>query len=292
VSEWLLLIHQLPQKPSYLRVRVARRLQSIGAIALKNTVYVLPATEGTLEQMHWTVREIRDSDGDANVCKAQFVDGLSDGDLQQRFNDARDADYEPLLAAARRRDANISDLRERLAAIRAIDYFGAPNGQALEALLDAKSGGPPPAKLDLHGRVWVTRAGIHVDRMASAWLIKRFIDRAAKFRFIAGKPKKGEIAFDMFDADFTHEGDRCTFEVLVHRAALTDKALSAIGEIVHEIDLRDGKFARAETAGVALLVNGIARAHREDHERLRRASELFDELYGAMSPSTSASRRR
>lgn len=289
MTEWLLLIHQLPPKPEYLRVKVARRLQRIGAIALKNTVYVLPSSAETVEDMKWTVRDIRTSGGEANLCKAHFVDGVSDGDLQQRFNDARDADYEPLLIEAKKKRADLAAIREKFNAVRAIDYFGAPKGQALEALLDRKPGGGKQPKLDLHGRTWVTRAGIHVDRMASAWLIKRFIDADAKFHFVSGdyKPKKNEVRFDMFEAEFTHEGDRCTFEVLLLRAGLTDHALQAIGEIVHDIDLRDDKFKRPETAGVAMLVNGIALAHRDDHDRLRRAMDAFDEMYGMLSRSAS-----
>jgi hypothetical protein len=281
VTEWLLLIHQLPPQPPYLRLKVARRLQRIGAVPLKNTVYVLPANAATIEDMQWTARDIRENGGEANLCKAQFVDGLSDGELQRRFNDARDADYEPLLKEAKKRSADLASIRQRMEPIRAIDFFGASKGQALEALLDRRPAAIKGVKLDLRGRTWVTRAGIHVDRMASAWLIKRFIDPHAKFRFVAGDagPQKGEVRFDMFDADFTHEGDQCTFEVLARRAGIEDRAVRTIGEIIHDIDLRDDKFKRPETAGIAMLVNGIALAHRDDQQRLRRALDLFDDFY-------------
>jgi hypothetical protein len=287
VTEWLLLIHQLPPKPDYLRVKTARRLQRIGALPLKNTVYVLPATAATIEDMQWTVRDIRSSGGEANLCRAQFIDGVADADLQQRFNDARDADYAPLLRQAKRRGADLDALRRRCEAIRAVDHFGAPKGQALQSLLDRNKGGANVSKLRLHNRVWVTRAGIHVDRMASAWLVRRFIDRKAAFRFVRADAKaaKDEVRFDMFDAEFTHEGGRCTFEVLLRRAGIADRALQAIGEIVHDIDLHDDKFKRPETAGVAAIVNGIARAHRDDRARLRRAIEAFDDLYAALMGS-------
>jgi hypothetical protein len=293
VTEWLLLIHQLPPKPAYLRLKVARRLQRIGAVPLKNTVYVLPANAATVEDMQWTVRDIRENGGEANLCKAQFVDGLSDGELQRRFNDARDADYEPLLKEAKKRNADLPSIRQRMEPIRAIDFFGASKGQALEALVDRTRTAIKAAKLDLRGRTWVTRAGIHVDRMASAWLIKRFIDPEAKFQFVTGeaKPQKGQVRFDMFDADFTHEGDQCTFEVLARRAGITDLSVRLIGEIIHDIDLRDDKFKRPETAGIAMLVNGIALAHRDDHERLRRAMELFDEVRKSVVPLTANTRR-
>ena len=284
MTEWLLLIHQVPPKPDYLRVKVARRLLRIGAIALKNTVYLLPSTDAALEDLQWTARQIREAGGEANLCRAQLIDGITDADLEQRFNDARDADYEPLLKEARRKAGNTADIRERLAAIRPIDFFGAPKGREIERLLDRAANPRRGSELKLKGRVWVTRAGIHVDRMASAWLIARFIDPQAKFRFVAGRhpAKKNEVRFDMFDAEFTHEGERCTFEVLLLRSGLKDPALSAIGEVVHDIDLRDDKFGRPETAGIEAMVNGITLAHREDHERLRRSMEMFDGLYASV----------
>jgi hypothetical protein len=317
VTEWFLLIHQLPPKPDYLRVKIARRLQRIGAIAVKNTVYVLPASDQALEDLQWTVREIRDAGGEANLIRAQLVDGLTDEELLQRFNDARDLDYAPVLteaqklekavrraSAAKKKDitAAVADLRRRAEEIRPIDYFGAPNGLAIAATLDSIDGllqrGQPRANAtgdDLRGRVWVTRAGVHIDRMASAWLIRRFIDTQATFRFVTGqsfKPAAGELRFDMFDAEFSHQGDRCTFEVLLDRAAIADEALRAISEIVHDIDLRDAKFGRAETAGVAMIVNGIAHGNREDADRLRRSAELFDDLYREYSSMTRSMARR
>jgi hypothetical protein len=346
IDRWLVLIHQLPPEPAYLRVKVARRLQRIGAVAIKNTVYVLPATDQALEDMQWTIAEIRAGGGEANLCESRFVDGLTSGDLQQRFNDARAADYAPLLAEARalakkaqrgrrrengarasrppaagrlrpaerapaaRQETAVRDVprlaggtparlqREELAKlaaraeeVQAIDFFGAPDGQTLAALLGELAaqlqGGQEreaaPAG-DYRGRVWVTRAGVHVDRMASAWLIRRFIDPDATFKFVSGKshePLEGEIRFDMFDAEVTHEGDRCTFEVLRDRMGLDDPALRAIAEVVHDIDLRDEKFRRPETAGIALVVNGIALTRRDDDERLRQAAALLDEVYAA-----------
>ena len=284
MTDWLLLIHQLPVKPEYLRVKVARRLQRIGAIALKNSVYVLPSSDLTLEDMQWTVRDIKESGGDATLCNARFLAGVTDGELQQRFNDARNEDYAPLLHEARKRGANLEAIRERFGAIKVIDFFGAANGQALEAIMNRKPGAKTQPKLSLRKRTWITRAGIQVDRMASAWLIRRFIDPDAKFRFVSGahEPRKNDVRFDMFDAEFTHEGDRCTFEVLVRRAGLTDPAVQAIAEIVHDIDLHDDKFKRRETAGVAALVNGIAQAHDHDDVRLKRAIDAFDDLYTAI----------
>ncbi len=141
---------------------------------------------------------------------------------------------------------------------------------------------PPLAAAQHRGRTWVTRSGIKVDRMASAWLIRRFIDPEARFKFVPARgylPDPRELRFDMFEAEFTHEGDQCTFEVLVQRFGLDDPALKVIAEIVHDIDLKDAKYGRAEAPGVGQVVSGIATAHADDEERLRRGTELFDDLY-------------
>jgi len=307
VTEWLLLIHQLPLKPDYLRVKITRRLQRIGAIAVKHTVYVLPANDRRLGDLQQTAREIRDAGGEANLMRASFLEGLSDAEVIRRFHEARDAEYAPVIAeakrlakrvrrasAAKRREiaAAVAALRARLAAVQAIDDLGAPGGRTAAALLDSidralQSPAPAGGSLgNLRGRTWITRSGVRVDRMASAWLIRRFIDPRAVFRFVAGhayQPAAGEIRFDMAGGEFTHDGDRCTFEALLDRSGIVDDALRAIAEIVHDIDLRDGKFARPEAAGVAALVDGIAHGTADDHERLRRAAGLFDDLYRSYS---------
>ena len=299
MPDWLLLIHQLPPTPNYLRVKVARRMQRIGAVAIKNTVYALPATETALEDFQWTIREIRAEGGEANLFEARVIEGLSHGEIQQLFNAERDEDYEAIAAEARLLDRNdrqrlaleIVRLKKRLGDVQAIDFFGAPNGQTVVAMLDeltriveetteqpAAAGSPEIYR----GRTWVTRAGVHVDRMASAWLIRRFIDREARFKFVTDKqyaPSDGEIRFDMFNAEFTHEGDRCTFEVLLDRMRLDDSALHAIGEVVHDIDLKESKFDRQETAGIAVVIASIAMAHRGDEERIARASAALEDLY-------------
>jgi hypothetical protein len=287
---WILLIHQLPPKPDYLRAKIGRRLARIGAVTIKNTVYVLPSNEQTLEDLQWTAKEIRAGGGEANLVEARFVDGLSDGDLQKRFNDARDADYTVLIKEARpllkrRNRVAAPDLERRAAEIENIDFFGAPNGQVLADLLAQLAGTQPeptPPRRDLRGKIWVTRAGVHIDRIASAWLIRRFIDADAKFRFVSGKthtPARNEIRFDMFDAEFTHEGDRCTFEVLFAATRAHDDALRAIAEVVHDVDLKEERYRRPETAGVAALIDGIALAHRDDVSRIDRAGAALDDLY-------------
>ena len=174
-----------------------------------------------------------------------------------------------------------------------IDFFDAPGRGAVEGILAAvESSLEPPAheasssgRVDVKkvsGRRWVTRAGVHVDRIASAWLIKRFIDSKAKFRFVKRQddsPRKGELRFDMFEAEFTHEGEQCTFEVLVRRFGLEDPALRQIGEIVHDVDLKDSRYSRPEAPGLDRLLAGIAMRHKEDEARLRDGGEVFESLY-------------
>ena len=142
----------------------------------------------------------------------------------------------------------------------------------------------------MRGHTWVTRRDVYVDRIASAWLIRRFIDSKAKFKFTGSRtyqPKAGEVRFDMFEAEYTHEGDRCTFETLLERAGIRDRALRAIGEIVHDIDCKDSKFGREEAPGIAALLRGLMRAHSDDATRLERGGLTFDDLYASLrSPAT------
>jgi hypothetical protein len=139
------------------------------------------------------------------------------------------------------------------------------------------------------GRVWVTRVGVGVDRIASAWLIRRFIDPEATFRFV---PSRGyhsaahEIRFDMFEAEYTHEGDRCTFEVLLERFGLRrDRALRSIAGIVHDIDCKDARFGHAETAGIAALIRSLSATCVDDADRLDRGGAIFTDLYNAFASS-------
>jgi hypothetical protein len=309
---WLLLIHQLPAKPAYLRVKIWRRLQDIGAVAVKNAVHALPMNEETQEDFEWLLREIREGGGEAFVCEARLIDGLSDEEVRALFDRARDADYSELakevqaLAKSLQRKAGrdtaaelrgqVARLRKRLAEIAAIDFFGAIGRETAEELLsgvetrlekDEPVAGKttkrqPDLQEILHNRTWVTREGVYADRIASAWLIHRFIDPEARFKFVSGKgyrPQENDVRFDMFEAEFTHEGDKCTFEVLLDRARLKDSALRAIAEIIHDIDLKDDKFGRTEVAGIRTLIDGIRASISDDAKRLERGTELFNDLY-------------
>ncbi len=321
-ERWTLLIHQIPPKPAYLRVKIGRHLQRVGAVAIKNSVYALPHNEETLEDLQWILREIVEGGGDASVVEARFVDGITDGQVIALFHEAREADYREIAEQARAATRNlpkrgpppenrraemagqVARLRRRLVEISAIDFFGAPGREIAEGLVSgleermkpvseqqATQRSTPPARAEeFRDRTWVTRTGIKVDRMASAWLIRRFIDPEARFKFVQPKgyrPEDGELRFDMFEAEYTHEGDLCTFEVLVHRFGLRDPGLQAVAEIVHDLDVKDAKYGRVEAAGIGQLVAGITAAHAEDEARLARAAALFDDLHAAFSAAAS-----
>ena len=312
---WLVLIHQLPPKPSNLRVKVWRRLQELGAISLKNSVYVLPNTDGAREDFEWMLQEIRKDGGDASLCEARLVDGMNDGQLRELFSTARETDYRTLATEIRafaqdtfpgrrrsladderaRAPTGVTRLRKRLAAVTEIDFFGAAGRQAVEALLlgleqrlvptsssEGRASARRHSRGDVQRRTWVTRTGIHIDRIGSAWLIKRFIDPHATFKFVPARgytAAAGELRFDMFDAEFTHDGDLCTFEVLLRAFDLVEPALRAVAEVVHDVDLKETKFGREETKGFDHLITGLAWTHEGDAARLEHGMAVFEALY-------------
>jgi len=315
-TPWLVLLYQFPKGPGSPRVKVWRRLQSIGAVAIKNSAYVLPLNDQSQEDFAWLLAELKGNGADGVILESRVVDGMSDQQVRDLFNATRDTDYNELIAeietvlATLPADApseETDDLsgaqhaleraRKRMAEIEAIDFFGAEGRGAAETAIytlseRASLGDSHETKRmqtmsgmalkDLADSVWVTRRGVRVDRIASAWLIKRWIDPNARFKFVAGNgyiPADGEIRFDMFEAEFTHDGDMCTFEVLARMARKDDTALQSVAEIVHDIDLKDGKFGRPETHGVANLLSGIAAGLDDDDRRIERGSVLFEDLY-------------
>jgi len=306
-GKWLLLIHQIPPKPDYFRVKVRRRLQRIGAIALKNSVYVLPSRSETLEDFQWLLREIVADGGGATVCEAAFVEGITQSELEALFRADRDAGYANIVAAASAledravsrtaerpgdTEAELAQLHRRLEEVKTIDYFGAKGRVAAERAIGAievrvspgQDEGESPLR-EMQSHTWVTRRDVFVDRIASAWLIRRFIDPKARFSFTGAKsyrPRTGEVRFDMFEAEYTHEGDRCTFETLLQRAGLRDRALRIVGEIVHDIDCKDAKFGREEAPGIAAIIRGIVREFPGDPARLEHGAVAFDRLYASL----------
>jgi hypothetical protein len=306
-SGWLLLIHQLPPRPLYLRAQVRRRLVQVGALPLKNSVYVLPDTPECIEDFQWIGQEAIAGGGEAIICRAAFLGLPTDAELRSRFLHDTTGRLVPVqqalaahLAALRRHKSatpagpDILRLQRMVDAAIRTDFFGSEAGAEVQTLMTAiknmlKSSTNTRALSsqssgDLKGRVWVTRRDPHIDRLATAWLIRRFVDPAARFRFVdsaGGSALKGERSFDMVGADFTHEGDRCSFETMTARLGLKDPALRQIGEIVHDLDLKDGKFGRPDAAGVQRLVDGLSAAHPDSGARVQAALPIFDTLFAS-----------
>jgi hypothetical protein len=313
VAGWLILVHRIPSRPLYLRAKMRQRLAAAGAVAVKNSVYLLPRGSETREDLEWIAQEIVAGGGDAHLFEGEFVDPMATAAAVAQFRQARAAEYRELTEESRAtaRDTNRPSrspdlavahqrLAQRLQRIRRLDFFEADGRlqaeQALAAIVSRLRRGEKQEKpmrtveAGLKGRTWVTRPGIKVDRIASAWFIRRFIDSKARFRFQdPGSPKrKGELRFDMVGGDFTHEGDRCTLETLVARIGLPDAGVRALAEIVHDIDLKDSKFGRAETAGVAAALDGLVRRNASDPARLEQGFALFDDLHEALGRTRKA----
>lgn len=323
-QDWILLIHQLPPKPTNLRVRIWRKLQKLGAVAIKNSVYVLPATEKAHEDFQWLKQEIESAGGEAAVFRAGSVEGTTDEELIAVFRKARDeefaaiaAEFDGLTGAIREQsrgkhlsagrlsahETEIDKLHVELERIASNDFFNAslratafsaygrcqkairavhgPIGKA--ALSQKKSGTLDVAKYQ--GQRWVTRRNLHIDRLASAWLIKQFIDKSPRFYFVAeGETVEGAIPFDMFGAEFTHHGEDCTFETMLKQFSMTEsKGLREIAEIVHDIDLKDDKFHRLEAAGLNAIIDGLSKVLRDDRKLQQQTSIVFDALYALLS---------
>jgi hypothetical protein len=311
-ATWLLLLHQIPPTPPYFRAKVMRRLTQLGALPVKKSAYLLPESSETMEDFQWLAKEIRKEGGEAWIFSARAVAGLSDHELKESFRELRADDYRVLAEEARAYLAELRDggdeAKTRLAAsgresewerlqrrhreVAKIDFFGAPHHAELEVIMTAieKTMSPPKRARDegpmagFRGRTWVTRAGVRIDRIASAWLVRRYVDLAAQFVLVDPTtyvPRAGDVRFDMFEGEFTHDGDRCTFEVLLDRAELDDPALRVLAEIVHDVDCKDGKFGRPEAAGVASLVEGLCARVSDDAERLTQGARVFDDLLAA-----------
>lgn len=306
-TPWLALLHQLPAKPPYLRVKIWRRLQSIGAVPLKNAVHVLPHSQESAAAFGSLMAEIVDNGGEATLIEARLLAGQSAADVRALFDAARREDYEEIARAARRlletgpaSGTDIARLQKRLEDVGRLDFFGAPGRRRAEAALaelDRQRHRHPDVSraesaahaepFDLADRTWVTRSGVHVDRIACAWLIRRFIDPQARFKFVDSRhyqPGEGELRFDMADAEFTHEGDRCSFETLLLRAnLLDDPAMVAIGEIIHDLDIGDDRFGRPETSGLGAILSGVCASTDDDLQRIAMASDALNQFHAFFS---------
>ena len=309
-KNWLLLIHQIPPKPNALRVKIWRRLQQVGAVAIKQSVYVMPFSEQSQEDLSWTLKEIVAGGGDGSICDVRFVAGLTDEQVIALFQSARQSDYQKIIQEANlllagwssgeidpqdpsiKGAAKVSKLRRRFDEVAAIDFFQAPERGTAEILIldltarlsgQSSNDGAAMHTLDgLRGKTWVTRKNLFVDRIACGWLIRRFVDHSAVFNFVdaeAYTPKPDQIRFDMFDGEYTHEGDRCTFEVMIQRFGLLDRGLFPLAEVIHDIDLKDTRYERAETAGFNALLTGLAASQPDDDQRMALGAQLIENMY-------------
>jgi hypothetical protein len=315
---WLLFVHQLPPKASNLRVRTWRRLQQLGAIPIKQAVYVLPDTPNTREDFEWLKAEVKASGGDASVFAADNVAAWSDDALVEEFRRAGQEAYAALArdvekvlkrASAARRPRGtrapatrrlLDVFRERLTAIEGVDFFGSAGRDRVTSLLkrleehtsgkrEASTAKPAASTTpgNYQGRLWVTRPRPGVDRMASAWLIRRFIDGQAQFAFAVDQNAvpADAIPFDMFGVEFSHQGEGCTFERLCTAFQIHDPAVARLATIVHDLDLKDGRFGAPEATTVGAIIEGLQLAYADDEALLVQGMTLFDSLYRSFEQS-------
>jgi len=296
-TSWLLLLYSLPTRQKTERVAVWRRFKKIGAIQIKTSTYLLPDNPPQYEHFQWLTQQIRDFGGDATLVRVQEIEGLSNEKLIALFNRARDEEYGVIkkslhgfLTRGRKTDpetkaAELERLTRQFRAIRDIDFFQSARGQDVQMLLRRAEGArkktlPRLDPKNYRGKTWLTRPRPEIDRVGSAWLIRRFIDPRAKFVFAAVVPPNREVLpFDMVDVEFSHHGDCCTFETLIRRFGIEDKAIRKIAEMIHDADLEDEKFQRSECIGIDRVLKGWAKEGLPDGEILRRGFECFDALY-------------
>ncbi|MCI0469279.1 MAG: chromate resistance protein [Nitrospirae bacterium] len=303
-------------------MKIWRRLSKAGAVQLKGAVYALPYSDEHYEFFQWLTSEVSTMKGDAAFVRVETIETMKNSEIIGIFNQQREKDYGVLMKDLEDLARKISSVRKggkaqdnkklteqmirldkEFQGIRAVDFFSSNAGEEIKRhfktlqseMRDMTESGGKEQKItlapkrieDYQNMTWVTRKRPFVDRMASAWLIKKFIDKNAVFRFIDEKDidslDKGAVAFDIRSGEFTHIGEMCTFEVLVKSFNLKDKTLRKIAEIVHELDIKDGKYSNAEAKGVEGLLRGIRKTVATDEDGLGKGIEMFEMLYASKS---------
>ncbi len=318
-----MVFYSVPSKPVSKRMKLWRKLSKVGAIQLKGAVYILPYSEEHYELFQWIISEVVSMGGDGSFIRTGRVETMEDEDIRQLFNQQREKEYRSLgkklddlerkiqsfRKGTKTQDViRISDafnkLKKDFGDIRTIDFFSSEAGAAVSkrirmletGLKEMKASPKGPAAAmpiapkrveEYRGRVWVTRKKPFVDRMASAWLIRRFIDKDAVFQFIDERERNSlgneAVVFDVREGDFTHQGDLCTFEVLMQTFGVKDKAVKKIAELVHDLDIKDGKYDNSETSGVEEILSGIRKTAKSDAETIEKGMAVFGMLYAAKS---------
>ena len=319
-GRWLLFLYSLPAKPVGHRMKVWRKLSQIGAVSFRGAGYILPDNEEHYEYFQWLVSEVTDRGGEAAFIRVDRVELMAEKEVIALFHRAREKEYLPIaeqieilerglitfnqgggIEEGRTITENLERLTKEFELVKRIDFFDSPQGislerkikkvrEAAESLTFREQGRAekpisPKDPADYHKKVWATRKRPYVDRMASAWLIRKFIDPEAVFKFISEgaipKTDRKTVLFDIKNGAFTHQSDLCTFEVLIRSFGLNDKALSKMAEVVHQIDLRDKKRPVPEAAGLEALIRGIRKVNAEDREILEKGMALFEMLYAS-----------
>src|SRR5437899_6491745 len=315
---WLTLLTSLPPTPTRHRVGCGASSSAWGRSCLRGSAWILPETPETTELFQWLVQEIESFRGEATLLHVDRVGNMTPEQVTDLFHKARALEYQSTMKGCREtlsqldrhrasHRGSVAQLRSKLDGVKreldrieSIDYLEAPIGRRARALwestakrlraVETRAHAPASrhrASLPPRGSTWVTRPRPHIDRIASAWLIRRFYDADAKFAFADAldAARKG-IPFDVLGAEFGHHGEDCTFETLIERFRVKDRRAKVIAEIVHEADLQDGKFARGEAQGIDLAVSGLVAATPDDHELLERGMTLFDGLYATLKQKT------
>jgi hypothetical protein len=296
---WLLLLYSLPAHRNTERVSVWRRFKKIGALQLTTSTYLLPDQPAHHEHFQWLTKQIRDAGGEATLVRVREIEGLPNEKLVERFNKVREKDYAVLTkalraligrgkkAAAQDFADEVERVRRQFRVVRQVDFFNSSHAQDVELHLAKLERGAPAkgalSKVDpkiYRRRTWLTRPRPEIDRVGSAWLIRKFIDPDAKFIFarnVSARPNA--VSFDMVEAEFSHHGEDCTFETLTKRFGIRDKAVRKIGEMIHDADLDDAKFQRNECVGIDRILKGWAKEGLSDEQLLEQGFRCFDGLY-------------
>ncbi len=319
--EWLLIFYSVPSQPVSNRVKIWRKLAKAGAVQLKGAVYILPATEEHEEFCQWLIGEVKSMGGDGAFVRTAEVRTMTDADIRRLFTTQADQEYHRIEKSLDVLERTIQSIRKgtkseegRRLAVEAAkfsrefeeaakrDFFSSSTGQIMRKRLQAlesgvrEAGKKAPEAVsaitsrrvqDYQGRTWATRKNPFVDRMASAWLIRRFIDPKASFSFIDEREvaslDPSTVAFDVRGGAFTHVADLCTFEVLVKSFGIKDKAVRKLAEIVHDLDVKDDKYGKPEASGVEDILAGIRKTAKSDADGLERGMAVFEMLYSSKS---------